>query len=306
MSWVESFTTFLTVERNSSPLTVITYQKALKGFETYFRSQDETLDWSSLDCDLVRNWMVELMEKGEKPASVCKKLSALKTFYKFLLKRKAVEKDPVAMLRGPKKEKTLPVFVREQEMDRLLDGNYFTDDLDGQRDRLVLLTLYSTGIRRAELYGLDWSDVDFPHGMLKVTGKRNKQRVVPFGAELKMALLAYKEGLEKNLGVNVGRQPLLIDTKTGKRLSVAKIYQIVRHYLGYVTNLKKRSPHVLRHSFATAMLNNEANLQSVKELLGHERLTTTEIYTHTTFEELKQMYNQAHPRAVTKTEEHGS
>lgn len=306
MSWVETFTAFLTVERNSSPLTVVTYRKALEDFEAYFHTKDETLDWSTLDGDVVRDWMVELMEKGEKPASVCKKLSALKTFYKFLLRRKAVAKDPVCALRGPKKEKTLPVFVREQEMDELLDGDYFTDDLEGQRDRLVLLILYSTGIRRAELYGLNWADVDFSQGIMKVTGKRNKQRVVPFGAELKTSLLAYKQQLEAQQDISVGRQPLLIDTKTGQRLSVAKIYQTVHRYLGYVTNLKKRSPHVLRHSFATAMLNNEANLQSVKELLGHERLTTTEIYTHTTFEELKRMYNQAHPRAITKTEEHGS
>ena len=178
-----------------------------------------------------------------------------------------------------------------------MDGNFFPEGLEGLRDKVIVLTLYSTGIRRAELHGLNWTDVDFPQRQMKVTGKRNKQRIIPFGAELTRVLGEYKERLDQELAARPDRQAVVVNLKTGRRLSGGSIYERVKRYLTYVTTLKKRSPHVLRHSFATAMLNNGANLQSVKELLGHEDLSTTEIYTHTTYEELKRMYNQAHPRA---------
>lgn len=259
--------------------------------------QEGKPNWDSIDGDLVRNWMVELMEQGEDARTVCKKLSALKTFYRYLLGRGKVKADPVHSLQGPKKEKTLPTYVREADMDRLLDSDYFEQAPDGERDRLILLILYSTGIRRSELYGLNWADVEIESRQLKVTGKRNKQRIVPFGDELKEALLIYRQTLDELPEGSVKTKALLVNKKTGDRLSSAKIYETVHNYLSQVTTLKKRSPHVLRHSFATAMLNHNANLQAVKELLGHESLATTEIYTHTSFEELKRMYNQAHPRA---------
>jgi integrase/recombinase XerC len=259
--------------------------------------QEGKPDWDSIDGDLVRDWMVEQMEQGESARTVCKKLSALKTFYRYLLGRGMVKTDPVHSLQGPKKEKTLPTYVREADMDKLLDSNQFDQAPDGERDRLILLILYSTGIRRSELYGLNWADVEFDSRQLKVTGKRNKQRIVPFGDELKQALLNYRHTLEQLPEGSVRTKALLVDRKTGDRLSSAKIYETVHNYLSQIPTLKKRSPHVLRHSFATAMLNHDANLQAVKELLGHESLSTTEIYTHTSFEELKRMYNQAHPRA---------
>lgn len=295
--WIDAFVAYLTVECDRSQQTVSVYQASLKEFERYLKRQDETLDWGQVDADLVRDWMVECIEQGNNPRTVCKKLSALKTFYKFLLKRELVEYDPVHALRGPKTDKPLPVFLRESEMDRLLDGNYFPEGLEGQRDRLVLLILYSTGIRRAELYGLDWTDVDMGQRQLKVTGKRNKQRIVPFGNELHDALQEYRTQLRLLPEGKVRTPAVLVNLKTGGRFSAEGIYKTVRHYLSYVTTQRKRSPHILRHTFATAMLNNQANLQSVKELLGHAKLATTEVYTHTTFEELKRMYNQAHPRA---------
>ncbi len=295
--WIDPFLTYLESECSRSALTVKTYRTCLEEFETYFTSKDCDLNWGNIDRDVVRDWMVSLMAQGNTPRTVCKKLSALKTFYRFLLQRGRVDADPVHSLQGPKKEKTLPQYVREAEMDQLLDGNYFPDTLEGQRDRLILLILYSTGIRRSELYGLDWKDVDLAQRQLKVTGKRNKQRIVPFGDELHDALVSYKAKLEELREVDVQRSALLVNLKTGQRLSGGKIYFTVKHYLSYVTTLKKRSPHVLRHSFATAMLNNDADLEAVKDLLGHSNIATTEIYTHTTFEELKRMYNQAHPRA---------
>lgn len=295
--WIPPFLTYLESECSRSQQTVETYRICLEQFERYMADQEGKPNWDNADRDLVRDWMVELMEQGETARTICKKLSALKTFYRYLLGRGLVKSDPVSSLQGPKKEKNLPVYVREAEMNQLLDGNYFEGVPDGERDRLILLILYSTGIRRSELYGLDWTDIDFKGQQLKVTGKRNKQRIVPFGDELKEALLAYRQTLDKQPEGQVKTKALLVDLKTGNRLSSAKIYATVHNYLSLVTTLKKRSPHVLRHSFATAMLNNNANLEAVRELLGHESLATTEIYTHTTFEELKKMYNQAHPRA---------
>ncbi|MBQ3628265.1 MAG: tyrosine-type recombinase/integrase [Bacteroidaceae bacterium] len=297
MSWVEAFLAYLRNECNRSALTVETYQTCLEDFERYLKETDSTLDWKDVDQDLVRDWMVDLMERDNTSRTICKKLSALRTFYRFLLRRGLVKKDPVHLLPGPKKERPLPMFVREAEMDRLLDGNYFPEGIEGKRDRLTLLLLYSTGIRRSELEGLEWSHVDMNQCQLKVTGKRNKQRVIPFGDELAEALRNFREELDALPESKVQTKSVLVDLKTGKRFSGAKIYETVKRYLTMVTTLKKRSPHVLRHSFATAMLNNQADLESVRELLGHADLATTEIYTHTTFEELKRMYNQAHPRA---------
>lgn len=295
--WIPPFLAYLESECNRSKLTVETYRIGLEQFERYMACQEGKPDWDSIDGDLVRDWMVEQMEQGESARTVCKKLSALKTFYRYLLGRGMVKTDPVHSLQGPKKEKTLPTYVREADMDKLLDSNQFDQAPDGERDRLILLILYSTGIRRSELYGLNWADVEFESRQLKVTGKRNKQRIVPFGDELKQALLNYRQTLEQLPEGSVRTKALLVDRKTGDRLSSAKIYETVHNYLSQIPTLKKRSPHVLRHSFATAMLNHDANLQAVKELLGHESLSTTEIYTHTSFEELKRMYNQAHPRA---------
>lgn len=295
--WIPPFLAYLESECNRSKLTVETYRIGLEQFERYMACQEGKPDWDSIDGDLVRDWMVEQMEQGESARTICKKLSALKTFYRYLLGRGMVKTDPVHSLQGPKKEKTLPTYVREADMDKLLDSNQFDQAPDGERDRLILLILYSTGIRRSELYGLNWADVEFDSRQLKVTGKRNKQRIVPFGDELKQALLNYRQTLEQLPEGSVRTKALLVDRKTGDRLSSAKIYETVRNYLSQIPTLKKRSPHVLRHSFATAMLNHDANLQAVKELLGHESLSTTEIYTHTSFEELKRMYNQAHPRA---------
>ena len=295
--WIDTFLTYLESECNRSQQTITTYRTCLEQFEQFLASKDESLTWATADKDLVREWMVELMEEGNTPRTVCKKLSALKTFYKYLLQRSLVEADPVHALQGPKKEKTLPTFVRESEMDKLLDGDYFADNLEGQRDRLILLTFYSTGIRLSELVGLNWKDVDLDEGQLKVTGKRNKQRIVPFGREMSEALRDYRKTLAEEGREVTGMNPVFQNLKDGRRISTGKVYEVVNEKLGYVTTVKKRSPHVLRHSFATAMLNNQADLQSVKELLGHENLSTTEIYTHTTFEELKRMYNQAHPRA---------
>lgn len=297
MEDIKAFEEYLKNERNYSEKTYVPYRKDLIAIKSYIESLEEPLTWQTLTADVVRNWIIEQMDRGLNPKTVNHSLSALRSFYKFLLIRKRVERDPVHNLQGPKKEKSLPSFVKESEMDRLLDGNFFPDDFEGLRDRLILLTFYSTGVRLSELIGLDIGDVDLAQCQLKVTGKRNKQRIIPFGQEMHDALKEYEERRGALETVQDQQMALFVEPSSGQRISKQKVEERVKTYLSLVTTVKRRSPHTLRHSFATSMLNHHADLQSVKELLGHESLSTTEIYTHTTLEELKQMYNQAHPRA---------
>jgi integrase/recombinase XerC len=218
----------------------------------------------------------------------------LRSFFRFALKRGLVEKDPAHALAGLKKSKPLPQFLREGEMDRLLDGMEWGEDYKDVRARTLILLLYETGLRRSELAGLNDGDIDFGVCQLKVTGKRNKQRIVPFGAELAEALKGYMD--VRNEQLRLDGDALFLNDK-GHRMTGQQVYAIVRKHLTGATSLKKRSPHVLRHTFATAMLNNGAGLESIKNLLGHESVSTTEIYAHTTFEQLKRVYKEAHPRA---------
>ena len=291
---INQFLDYLRYERNASPQTVQTYEESLRAFESYLTFRDNGLSLGSVDTDLIRDWMESLMDKGNSASTINKNLSALRSFYRFALKRELVKKDPVHAVTGPKKSKPLPQFLREGEMDRLLDGLEWDSSFNNVRARTILLLFYEAGLRRSELIGLDDKDIDFEAAQLKVTGKRNKQRIVPFGAELGETLKDYKAKRQEEFGETSGA--LFLSDK-GERISGAQVYQIVRKYLSMVTSLKKRSPHVLRHTFATAMLNNGAGLETIKSLLGHESVSTTEIYTHTTFEQLKRIYKEAHPRA---------
>ena len=290
----ESFLRYLRYERNYSDKTVSSYEVDLRKFEEYFKGADRSLRFATVDADIVRNWVVTLMDAGYTASSVNRKLSSLRSFYRYLLRKGVVRTDPMRKVAGPKKKKPLPVFVKEADMDRLLDETDFGEGFEGVRDRMMLEMFYSTGVRLSELTGLKDADVDFCAGVIKVTGKRNKQRLIPFGEELRADMKAYLEA--RNEYWKGGCEAFFV-RKGGKAMVPRTVRLIVKRNLSKVLTLKKRSPHVLRHSFATSMLNNQANLEAVKELLGHESLTTTEIYTHTTFEELKKVYEQAHPRA---------
>ena len=292
--FIDTFLKYLRFERNYSEKTIVSYRIDLEEFEDYLKKVDAEKNLVTADADLVRSWMVYLMEKGRSVATVNRKLSSLRSFYRFLLRRRVVDLDPMLKVVGPKKQKTLPSFLRVQEMDRLLDECSVNEGFEGVRDRLILEMFYATGIRLSELIGLSDADVNLSAKLLKVTGKRNKQRLIPFGEELWRDLLGYIELRNETLP---DRDDALFVRKDGKRMYPELVYKIVKRNLSKVVSLKKRSPHVLRHTFATAMLNDNAELQSVKELLGHESLVTTEVYTHTTFEELKKVYEQAHPRA---------
>ena len=306
MNWIEDFIDYLRFERNYSNRTTEGYQADLEAFKQFYEATDSTLSWAEMPADVVRQWVVEMMDKGNTATSVRRRLSSLRSFYKFLLRRGLVDKDPVHNMPGPKVEKKLPVYVREKEMDRLFDSDFFSDDYQGFRDRMILLTFYSTGIRLSELVGLDDRDVDLDQMQLKVTGKRNKQRIIPYGDEFGDSLRQYLAERDAFAKQFEGSTSLFLDERNGQRMTPAKVRNLVKRYLSMVTTQQRNSPHVLRHTFATAMLNHQADLQSVKELLGHESLSTTEIYTHTTFEQLKEMYNQAHPRAKTKGGNYGN
>lgn len=292
---VEKFLDYMRYERNRSPLTVQNYEEDLRMFEAFFKNRDNQISWESVDSDLIRDWMEDMMDSGHAATSVNRRLSALRSFFRFALSRHLVERDPAHAIVGPKKNKPLPAFVKEKEMNRLLDGEeMWGDSFEDLRARTIIILLYHTGIRVSELTGMDISSVDMTDRYIKVRGKGNKDRVVPFGDELKKDLQKYLEARESVTGMSGG--PLLTDGKC-RRMTTAKVRVIVEDSLAKVTTQKKRSPHVLRHSFATAMLNNGAGIESVKKLLGHAKVSTTEIYTHTTFEQLKRIYKQAHPRA---------
>ena len=291
---IQAFLDYLRLERNYSEKTIVAYGADLKEFEEYFKKADAELDFKKIHSDNVRNWIVTLMDEGRTETSVNRKLSSLRSFYRFLLRRKKVAVNPMLKVVGPKKKKPLPSFVREREMDRLLDETSFEEGFEGARDRMILEMFYATGMRLSELIGLNDADVDFSAKLIKVTGKRNKQRLIPFGDELAKDLLIYIKVRNETIPQGAGAFFVL---KDGNRMYPMAVYRIVKRNLSKVVTLKKRSPHVLRHTFATAMLNDRAELRAVKELLGHESLVTTEVYTHATFEELKKVYEQAHPRA---------
>lgn len=294
MAMIEMFLNYLRYERNRSSRTVQVYEDNLRRFESFFQDMDCHLSWVTVDADVIRDWLESMMDKGCSASSVKLALSAVHSFYRFALLRNLVGEDPSHLVMAPRKPKVLPQFVTEREMDALIDEVEWGDTYKEVRARTIIILLYETGLRLAELVGLDDEDVDFASLQLKVTGKRDKQRLVPFGKELAQTLEDY---MRLRDGQIVRQSPAFFLTENGERIGRRQVQYLVKKNLSRVTTLKKRSPHVLRHSFATAMLNNGAGLESVEKLLGHESLSTTEIYTHTTFEQLKRVYQKAHPRA---------
>jgi integrase/recombinase XerC len=292
---VDSFLDYLRLERNYSDKTIESYRNDLTQLEQFIKeSPDTDLEMENAGHEEIREWIVWLMENGYNANSVNRKLSALRSFYKYLLKRGVISVDPMRKISCLKKSKPLPYFLKEDEANAAIDGIDYEDNFIGQRDRMIIEMFYATGIRESELINLDDADINLDSSTLKVTGKRNKQRIIPFDEELKSDIQHYIYMRNNEV---VRDCDALFTTGEGKRLNAHAVYSLVKKNLSKVTALKKRSPHVLRHTFATAMLNNEAELNAVKELLGHESLATTQIYTHTTFESLKKTYKQAHPRA---------
>lgn len=298
---VEDFLRYMEAEREASPLTVTTYGHALGDYAAYVSELgDITLE--DADSDVIRDWMEHLMDNGHKASTVCKYLSAVKSLYRYALRMGIVKRDPAHTLRGPKREKVLPVFIKEREADELFDEQHWNmENIKDVRARTLLLLLYTTGIRRAEVIALRDSDVNFVNREMKVTGKRRKQRIIPLGDEILTELRRYMSLRDREQpGSEATSGGTLFRNDSGKAMTADGVYSTVRTCLTRVTTQKKRSPHVLRHSFATAMLNHNAQLGSVQKLLGHESLTTTQIYTHVTFKDLKRTYSMAHPRESRK------
>lgn len=293
--WTDSFLEYLAAERNYSSATIESYAKDLAMFQDFMEGLNPNASWTAVQSDDVREWVIYLLD-GQRLAasSVNRKLSALRTFYKYLRRVGRVDTNPMEKVTAPKKRKPLPHFVRESEMDRLLELTKEDRTFKGIRDRLILMVFYETGIRRAELLGMTDASVDLVTRQIKVTGKRNKQRIVPFGEELEKEFVAYMAAREELQGA----MPLtvLFVNENGTAMNESQVSNVVKKHLSMVTTIEKKSPHVLRHSFATAMLNNHADLTSIQKLLGHESVATTEIYTHVSFEDLKNEYKNAHPR----------
>ena len=290
----EDFINFISNEKRFSSHTVRAYSNDLAQFRAYCLSAHEALSILNVQPIHIRSWIISLIDQGISSRSVTRKISTLKSFYKFLIREGHLTINPVQHITSPKISKKLPEFVNQPQMDMLLDKVEFGDDFSGLRDRLILEMLYHTGVRLNELITLKDVNVDITQQQIKVLGKRNKERIIPFAGELRNTLSRYKTARKLEFNRNM---EFLFCTDTGTKLYPKFVYRVVGKYLSSVTSLSKTSPHVLRHTFATHMLNNGADINAIKEILGHANLAATQVYTHNSFKKLKSIYNKAHPRA---------
>jgi integrase/recombinase XerC len=291
----QKFLDYIRFEKRYSVHTVISYSRDLDQFEIYLGEVYELNDLLEAGHQMVRSWIVKLMEVGITARTINRKLSTLKSFYKYSLRQGEITKNPMNKVVAPKTAKKLPEFVEQDKMQLLFRDDVFSDDFASLRDRLMLELLYATGIRLSELVGLKESDVSA--NAIKVLGKRNKERIIPVGNFLMELIQNY---LNKKKEISLEQNEYLLVTDRGDKLYDKFVYRKVNYYLGVITTANKKSPHVLRHTFATHMLNNGADLNAIKELLGHANLSATQVYTHNTIEKLKNVHSQAHPRAQKK------
>lgn len=289
---LHSFFDYLTYEKKYSIHTVTSYKTDIAQFIDFINPQKESLSISEINYQQIRAWVSVLIKNKIAARSVNRKLSSLKSFFKYLQRQQIVEVNPMSKISGPKTPKRLPVFVDEHQMEDLFTEVQFEEGFNGQRDRLILDLLYQTGIRRSELTHLKETDVDLFNSTIKVLGKRNKERIIPISLPLKRNLEGY---LQVKKELNLSNSMLLVSEK-GNTLNEQSVYKSVKKYLSQVTTIQKKSPHVLRHTFATHLLNNGADINAVKDLLGHASLSATQVYTHNTIDKLKKSYKQAHPR----------
>tara|TARA_B110000459_G_C16618593_1_gene500305 strand:+ start:3123 stop:4004 length:882 start_codon:yes stop_codon:yes gene_type:complete len=293
MSKISEFCDYLSHQKRYSIHTVSAYKKDLEQFNQFLISDFDTNSFSEANSHIVRSWIVQLIENDISPRSINRKISTLKSFYKYLLKNNEIDINPLLKVITPKTSKRLPVFVGESEITNLFAQIEFPNGYEGSRDNIILELFYATGIRLSELVNLQLNSIDYHNSTIKVIGKRNKERIIPFGNNLKLKIDNYL--VERKKIKNPDSQLFL--TKVGKKIYPKLVYRVVKHYLSLVTSVSKKSPHVLRHTFATHMLNNGADLNSIKEILGHSNLSATQVYTHNTIEKLKNIHKQAHPKA---------
>lgn len=294
--FISDFLNYIEFERRYSVHTLSSYTKDLEQFSDFVRETYQVEEANEVDFVFIRSWIALLMEEGNSPRTVNRKISTLKSYFRYLLKVGKIENNPVLKITGPKVRKKLPVFIEEKSMDLLITEFAAPESFEEARDRLVVELFYATGIRRAELIGLKLSDVNLESGLIKVLGKRNKERLIPVHNSLFSLIDSYLSFKEKAIATQ-SQEAYFFLTVKGKKMYPKLVYRIVNNYLSRVSTQKKKSPHVLRHTFATHMLNHGADLNAVKELLGHANLAATQIYTHNTIEKLKNIYKQAHPKA---------
>ena len=290
------FLKYIEIEKNYSAQTLRSYGDDLRQFFSFCGIDPSTVPFPLISHRLVRSWLSSMLTSGLSPRSVNRKLSSLRSFFKFLNKKGIVHVNPLNKVVAPKSGKRLPVFMSTTDTNKMLENSMFTDDFSGLRDMVVLYFFYFTGVRVSELVGLTLNDLNLENSTVKVLGKGSKERIIPIHPELK-TVISYYYKQRVALFPDIQSNPFFIITEKGRKTYSELLYRIVNKYMSLVTSLDKKSPHVLRHTFATHLLNKGADINAIKELLGHANLSATQIYTHTTIEKLKTVYQQAHPRA---------
>lgn len=296
---VSYFLQHIQFEKRLSHHTVTAYESDMKQFSLFLEFQYELKEPEKADSQMIRSWIAGMAEEKMDNRSINRKIATLRSYYNFLLRRKTIAADPMLKVKALKTDRSLPKFVEEKPMQTMLDDVEFSNDFTGLRDKLVLELLYGTGMRLAELIGLKIGDINFYNNNLTVLGKRNKHRVIPINRTLVEAINIYLKCREEVLIENPENKDnhYLILTDNGTQAYPMFIQRLVKRYLSLVTSLEQRSPHILRHTFATHLLNRGADLNAIKDLLGHTSLAATQVYTHNTIEKLKKVFQQAHPKA---------
>jgi len=294
MNYVGLFLDYLQNERRYSTHTCTAYKTDMEQYVAFLLSKNLSLE--QVTHREVRNWLIDLIDNGDSTRTVNRKIAALKSFYRFMLRNNYLKVNPMEKVIVPKQAKRLTAFVPEQDMNKLFDLLEFSDDFEGKRDRTILELFYATGMRLSELLQIRKKDLDFYTGTVKVFGKRKKERIVPIPPQITVLLQDYIHCLEKKFQFIDYNENIFVTLKK-KPIYPKLVYRIVRKYLDEITAIEKRSPHVLRHTFATHLLDNGADLLAIKEILGHSSLAATQVYTHTSMEKIKKTYKQAHPRA---------
>ena len=284
------FIKYLSAEKRFSEHTITSYSTDLDQFSIFlFEEYQISEEVTEISFQIVRSWIASLLEKGVTPRSVNRKISTLKTYFKFLIRENVISESPMLKIIAPKSKKRLPVFIEENQIENLLNEVEFDEGFIGERDKLIIELFYVTGIRLSELINIKVFDINFSNSLIKVLGKRNKERLIPLSINIVNELQTFvkKYNLNNYLFTNLG----------GTKVYTKLVYRVVKKYIGKISSVNKKSPHILRHTFATHMLNNGADINAIKELLGHANLSATQVYTHNTIEKLKTVYKQAHPRA---------